>query len=153
VDGKWTHQNKLFDMPISLVSGISMNENDDHRRTYTNTGGIAVFDSTSSQNYAMSAKNFDQYLQADLRITERLVFNTGIRNSQTTLSSNTNNTLTTSVGSNAYRAMTHMASLQYYLTEITNVHLSYGSSFDTPTLNQVLYNSDGTGSSCTTVCY
>jgi iron complex outermembrane receptor protein len=45
-----------------------------------------------------------------------------------------------------------MASLQYYLTEITNVHLSYGSSFDTPTLNQVLYNSDGTGSSCTTVC-
>jgi iron complex outermembrane receptor protein len=152
VDGKWTHQNKLFDIPISLVSGISMNENDDHRRTYTNTGGIAVFDSTSSQNYAMSAKNFDQYLQADLRITERLVFNTGIRNSQTTLSSNTNNTLTTSVGSNAYRAMTHMASLQYYLTEITNVHLSYGSSFDTPTLNQVLYNSDGTGSSCTTVC-
>ena len=152
VDGKWTHQNKLFDMPISLVSGISMNENDDHRRTYTNTGGIAVFDSTSSQNYAMSAKNFDQYLQADLRITERLVFNTGIRNSQTTLSSNTNNTLTTSVGSNAYRAMTHMVSMQYYVTEMTNVHLSYGSSFDTPTLNQVLYNSDGAGSSCTTVC-
>jgi len=146
VDGKWTHQNKLFDMPISLVSGISMNENDDHRRTYTNTGGIAVFDSTSSQNYAMSAKNFDQYLQADLRITERLVFNTGIRNSQTTLSSNTNNTLTTSVGSNAYRAMTHMASLQYYLTEITNVHVSYGSSFDTPTLNQVLYDSSYSGS-------
>jgi len=152
VDGKWTHQNKLFDMPISVVSGISMNENDDHRRTYTNTGGIAVFDSTSSQNYAMSAKNFDQYLQVDLRITERLGINTGIRNSQTTLSSNTNNTLTTSVGSNAYRAMTHMVSMQYYLTEMTNVHLSYGSSFDTPTLNQVLYNSDGAGSSCTTVC-
>ena len=152
VDGKWTHQNKLFDMPISLVSGISMNENDDHRRTYTNTGGIAVFDSTSSQNYAMSAKNFDQYLQVDFRITERLGINTGIRNSQTTLSSNTNNTLTTSVGSNAYRAMTHMVSMQYYLTEMTNVHLSYGSSFDTPTLNQVLYNSDGAGSSCTTVC-
>ena len=152
VDGKWTHQNKLFDMPISVVSGISINENDDHRRTYTNTGGIAVFDSTSSQNYAMSAKNFDQYLQVDLRITERLVINTGIRNSQTTLSSNTNNTLTTSVGSNAYRAMTHMVSMQYYLTEMTNVHLSYGSSFDTPTLNQVLYNSDGAGSSCTTVC-
>ena len=146
VDGKWTHQNKLFDMPISLVSGISMNENDDHRRTYTNTGGIAVFDSTSSQNYAMSAKNFDQYLQVDFRITERLGINTGIRNSQTTLSSNTNNTLTTSVGSNAYRAMTHMASLQYYLTEITNVHVSYGSSFDTPTLNQVLYDSSYSGS-------
>ena len=152
VDGKWTHQNKLFDMPISVVSGISINENDDHRRTYTNTGGIAVFDSASSQNYAMSAKNFDQYLQVDLRITERLGINTGIRNSQTTLSSNTNNTLTTSVGSNAYRAMTHMVSMQYYLTEMTNVHLSYGSSFDTPTLNQVLYNSDGAGSSCTTVC-
>jgi iron complex outermembrane receptor protein len=39
-----------------------------------------------------------------------------------------------------------MASLQYYLTELSNVYISYGSSFDTPTLNQVTYNSMFDGS-------
>ena len=151
MDSKWAHQNKLFDIPISLVGGISMNENDDRRRTYINTGGVAVYNSSSSQDYAMSAKNFDQYLQADLRITERLAFNAGVRKSQTNLSSNTNNTLTANVGSTAYQAMTHMASFQYYLTEASNIYVSYGSSFDTPTLNQVIYNSAGTGT-CTSAC-
>jgi iron complex outermembrane receptor protein len=55
------------------------------------------------------------------------------------------------VGSTAYQAMTHMASLQYYLTEASNIYVSYGSSFDTPTLNQVIYNSAGTGT-CTSAC-
>jgi iron complex outermembrane receptor protein len=39
-----------------------------------------------------------------------------------------------------------MLSAQYYVTENTNVYVSYGSSFDTPTLNQVTYNSAFNGS-------
>jgi len=44
-----------------------------------------------------------------------------------------------------------MASVQFYLNEMSNVYVSYGSSFDTPTLNQVFYNAAGT-SSCSSVC-
>ena len=154
MDSKWIHQNKFFDIPLTMVTGIDMNENDDRRRTYTNSGGTAVYSSTASQDYAMSAKNFDQYLQADFRFSERLAFNAGIRNSQTNLSSTTNNAITSNTGSTEFRAMTYMASLQYYLNELSNVYVSYGSSFDTPTLNQVFYSASGAvnPSTCSPSC-
>ena len=33
-----------------------------------------------------------------------------------------------------------MLSAQYYVQENTNVYISYGSGFDTPTLNQIIYS-------------
>ena len=144
VDNKWVHQNQGLYIPMTIVGGVDMNENDDRRRTYTNSSGIAT--GIATQDYAMSAKNFDQYLQADLRFSDRFAINGGVRNSQTNLSSTSNNTSNTSSGSHAYQALTNMLSAQYYVTENTNVYVSYGSSFDTPTLNQVTYNSAFNGS-------
>ena len=151
MDSKWIHKTKLVDVPVTIVTGIDMNENDDRRRSYNNSAGSLVINSATPQDYKMSAKNFDQYLQADFRISERLGFNTGIRNSQTNLSAITNNNIAYFTGSNSYQALTHMASVQFYLNEMSNVYASYGSSFDTPTLNQVFYNAAGT-SSCSSVC-
>ena len=145
MDSKWIHKSQMLEMPLTVVSGIDMNENDDHRQTYQNNSGIQ---GTLGQNYRMSAKNFDQYIHMDWRLLERLSLNLGARNSQTTLSSISNSpTLNnTSSGSHVYQALTNMASLQYYLTELSNIYVSYGSSFDTPTLNQVTYNSNFDGS-------
>ena len=89
----------------------------------------------------MSARNLDEYLQGELRPSERLTFTVGARHSETTLNANSNNTLR-SLGSHTYQATTGMASAQYYVQENTNVYLSYGSGFDTPTLNQIIYRSD-----------
>ena len=145
MDSKWIHKSQMLEMPLTVVSGIDMNENDDHRQTYQNNSGIQ---GALGQNYRMSAKNFDQYIHMDWRLLERLSLNLGARNSQTTLSSISNSpTLNnTSSGSHVYQALTNMASLQYYLTELSNIYVSYGSSFDTPTLNQVTYNSNFDGS-------
>ena len=145
MDSKWIHKSQMLEMPFTLVSGIDMNENDDHRQTYQNNNGVQ---GALGQNYRMSAKNFDQYVHLDWRLLERLSLNVGARNSQTTLSSISNSPLlnNTSSGSHVYQALTNMVSLQYYLTELSNVYISYGSSFDTPTLNQVTYNSSFNGS-------
>ena len=141
MDGKWIHKSQMLEMPLTVVGGVDMNENDDHRLTYQNNGG---FQGALGQNYRMSAKNFDQYAHLDWRLLERLSLNMGARNSTTTLSSISNSPAlnNTSSGSNTYQALTSMMSLQYYLTELSNVYVSYGSSFDTPTLNQVTYNSN-----------
>jgi iron complex outermembrane receptor protein len=132
-------------MPFTLVGGVDINENDDHRQTYQNNNGTQ---GALGQNYRMSAKNFDQYVHLDWRLLERLSLNMGARNSATTLSSISNSPAlnNTSSGSHVYQALTNMVSLQYYLTELSNVYISYGSSFDTPTLNQVTYNSSFDGS-------
>ena len=87
----------------------------------------------------MEARNLDEYLQGELRPSERLAFTVGARHSETTLSVDSNNK-NPSFGSNTYQATTEMASAQYYLQENTNVYLSYGSGFDTPTLNQIMYS-------------
>ena len=145
MDSKWIHKSQMLEMPFTVVGGIDMNENDDHRQTYQNNGGVQ---GALGQNYRMSAKNFDQYVHLDWRLLERLSLNVGGRNSQTTLSSISNSPAlnNTSSGSHVYQALTNMVSLQYYLTELSNVYVSYGSSFDTPTLNQVTYNSNFDGS-------
>jgi iron complex outermembrane receptor protein len=141
IDSKWFHKSQMLEMPFTLVGGVDMNENDDQRMTYQNNGGVQ---GALGQNYRMSAKNFDQYAHLDWRLLERLSLNMGARNSTTTLSSISNSPAlsNTSSGSNTYQALTSMMSLQFYLTELSNVYVSYGSSFDTPTLNQVTYNSN-----------
>ena len=145
MDSKWIHKDQLIGMPLTFVGGVDFNENDDQRQTYQNNGGIQ---GALGQTYRMSAKNYDQYAHIDWRLLERLALNFGARNSQTNLSSISNNPSlnNTSSGSHAYQALTSMVSLQYYLSEVSNVYVSYGSSFDTPTLNQVTYNSSFTGS-------
>jgi len=151
MDSKWIYKSQMLEMPFTVVSGVDMNENDDHRQTYQNNFGTQ---GAQGGDYRMSAKNFDQYVHLDWRLLERLSLNLGARNSQTNLSSISNNSSLSSAssGSNAYQALTNMASLQYYLTELSNIYVSYGSSFDTPTLNQVTYSAAGTSPSCVSQC-
>ena len=119
MDSKWIRKGHLVSMPITFVGGVDFNENDDQRQTYQNNGGVQ---GSLGQTYRMSAKNFDQYAHIDWRLLERLSFNMGARNSQTNLSSISNNPSlnNTSSGSHAYQALTSMVSLQYYLTEVSN---------------------------------
>jgi len=150
MDSKWIHKTQALQMPLTVVSGIDINENNDHRQTFQNNGGIQ---GSLGQDYRMGAKNLDQYIHADWRLLERLALNLGARNSQTSLSSISNNpNNNANSGSTTYKALTSMASLQYFFTESSNVYVSYGSSFDTPTLNQVTYSNAGLISTCSSQC-
>jgi iron complex outermembrane receptor protein len=138
MNGNWVHAVDTGGMPLKLVAGVDGNENQDHRLTFTNSGGQPLIAATD-QNYSMEARNLDFYLQGELRASERLTLTAGARQSETTLSALSNNTLPT-LGSHAYQDVTGMLSAQYYVQERTNVYISYGSGFDTPTLNQIIYS-------------
>jgi iron complex outermembrane recepter protein len=141
MNSNWLHTGAVGGMPLKLVTGLDSNQNQDHRLTYLTASGQApTAAATPIQNYAMDARNLDEYLQGELRPTERLAFTIGARHSETTLNATSNNALPT-LGSHTYQATTGMASAQYYVQENTNVYLSYGSGFDTPTLNQIIYSS------------
>ena len=141
MNSKWLHSGVVADMPLKLVTGFDTNQNQDHRQTFDNISGQQQpFNSASkNQDYGMSARNLDEYLQGELRPSERLAFTVGARHSETTLNATSNNTLA-SLGSHTYQATTGMVSVQYYMQENTNVYLSYGTGFDTPTLNQIIYS-------------
>ena len=139
LNSKWLHTGMLGGMPLKLVTGLDSNQNLDHRQTFDNVLGQQQPPTATNQNYDMSARNLDEYMQGELRPSERLAFTVGARHSETTLNATSNNALA-SLGSHTYQATTGMASAQYYLQENTNIYLSYGSGFDTPTLNQIIYS-------------
>ncbi len=138
LNGNWLHTGTLAGMPFKVVTGIEGNENDDHRLAFLNTGGNLT--GAATQNYSMLARSRDGFVQAEWLPAERLALNAGLRQSQTLLSSFSNLTPSQSPGTHSYSATTGMASLQYYLQDKTNVYLSLGTGFDTPTLNQVFYS-------------
>ncbi len=138
ISGKWLHKGEVSAMPVKLVAGVDSNGNQDRRLTFANSAGQALVAATD-QDYAMAARNLDVFFQWELRPSERLAVITGVRRSGTTLTATSNNALP-ALGSHTYRAVTGMASAQYYVQPNTNVYLSYGIGFDTPTLNQILYS-------------
>ncbi|MGC2166663.1 MAG: TonB-dependent receptor [Gallionella sp.] len=140
MDSNWVHTGELAGMPVKMVTGLDSNQNKDHRLTFANNAGQPQV-AASDQDYPMDARNLDEYLQGELRPTERLAFTAGVRHSETKLSATSNNKRP-SLGLHTYQATTGMASAQYYLQENTNVYLSYGSGFDTPTLGQILYSQE-----------
>jgi iron complex outermembrane receptor protein len=138
MNSKWVHSGEAGGMPLNLVAGLDSNQNRDHRLTFSNSGGQSL-NSPSDQDYNMSARNLDVYVQGELRPGERLALTMGARQSDTRLDASSNNALP-SLGSRTYQATTGMVSAQYYLQENTNAYISYGSGFDTPTLNQIIYS-------------
>ena len=135
---QWRHVGDLGGVPYKVVTGLESNENNDSRLAFANTLGNRRGPAT--QNYSMLARARDGFVQAEFRPSERVAFNGGLRHSKVLLSSVSNLSTTPSPGTHTYQATTSMASIQYYLQEKTNVYLSYGSGFDTPTLNQVFYS-------------
>ena len=135
---QWLHIGDLGGVPYKVVTGLEGNENEDSRLAFANTLGNRTGPAT--QNYNMVARARDGFMQAEFRPSERVAFNGGLRHSQVLLSSVSNLATTPSPGSHTYQATTSMASIQYYLQEKTNAYLSYGTGFDTPTLNQVFYS-------------
>jgi len=140
MDSKWLHSSQAAGMPLRVVSGVDANQNTDKRVTFNNVAGAPVV-GANNQNMNQAARNLDVYAQAELRAHERWTLTAGARHSQTTLTSTSNNALP-SLGSRTYQATTAMLSAQYYLRDDTQVYASYGSGFDTPTLNQVAYSAD-----------
>lgn len=138
MDGKWLHAGAIGHIPALLTAGLESGASNDRRLTYANLSGVKT--GNAGQDYTMSARNLDLYAQLELRPADRVVMDAGLRRSKTRLSSISNASSAVSPGANTYQATTGMAAVQYYPQENTNLYLSFGTGFDTPTLNQAYYS-------------
>lgn len=138
LDLHWQQKFTLAGLPLQWVAGLDSNRNNDRRLTANNVAGAAQPSTASNQDLSQYASNLDTYLQAELRLGERDTVSAGLRHSSTELGSQSNNKQP-GTGLSRFRATTGMLSWQHYLRDDTNVYVSYGSGFDTPTLNQLAY--------------
>jgi len=146
-DLRWTLDQRLTLMPYAIVAGVSFDGLDEHRRGYENfigdTLGVKGGLRRDEDNRSTA---FDQYVQATLRPRADWRFDAGVRHSVVKVKSRDHYIVGPNgddSGSTDFSATTPVASVMYLASETLHVYASAGRGFETPTLNELAYRSDG----------
>jgi iron complex outermembrane receptor protein len=151
VDTRWTHRDALFSIPVTLTGGLDYETMTERRKGFENyTINNGVYDYGSQGNLRRNERNLmwnlDPYLQTTWQFTDKLSLDAGVRFSTVNFDSN-DNYVTAGNGDDSGDARYHKwlpaASLKYAFDDSWNAYLSAGRGFETPTINELSYRSDG----------
>ncbi len=141
----------LGSLPGKLSLGAEADQVIDQRRQRSNTNG--VMGTTDTRNEDNIASNIGVYARGDWFLSESLSLTTGVRLSQVRLQVKDHLTNGTgSSGSRTYSGISPVIGLVRHLSPEQNLYINIGQSFETPTLNEVLYT-PGAGTSSTNQFY
>ena len=79
-DTKWTFKDNVAGKPFSLVAGLSYDKMQDDRTQFNTTNGVVS--SALKRNEVQTVHNFDQYIQATIEPTDRLLLVGGLRHTK-----------------------------------------------------------------------
>jgi iron complex outermembrane receptor protein len=132
---KFTRNKNLDNRNNTFVMGIDHLSQSDDRKRFKNNFGIKG-DSTLSQ-----MENFDTtgvYLVSQTNFNSGLLFRYGIRYDLNSIGIDTNNKVNLD-------KINPSLGLSYEINSSDNIFFSFGTSFETPTLNELSNNPDGSG--------
>jgi len=146
-DLRWTTRTRVFDTPLTLVGGVALDVLAEHRQGYQNfIGSTLGVQGALRRDEVNDVNSFDQYLQADWQFAPQWSLNLGLRHSRVGF----NSTDGYVVGANpndsgraAYHATLPVAGLMYKLSDDLHLYATAGRGFETPTLNELAYRSNG----------
>lgn len=146
-DLRWTLDERRAAMPYALVAGVSFDALDEHRRGYENfIGDVLGVKGNLRRDENNRSTAFDQYLQATLRPSPMWRLDAGVRHSEVKVRSRDHYISGPNgddSGSTAFSATTPVLSVMYLASDALHLYLSAGRGFETPTLNELAYRSDG----------
>ncbi|BET26834.1 iron complex outermembrane receptor protein [Limnobacter thiooxidans] len=133
-DLKFAHQANLLEKPLFLTAGLTVGELEQARL------GFANVNANSNRDEANTASQFDQYLQAEYFLTDRLSMLAGVRSSSIEIESR-DQFLTNGDGSGnkKYDEVTSNLGFTFRLQPNISTYVSYGEGFETPTLLESAY--------------
>lgn len=150
-DLRWTSRLKVAGSPLTLVSGLAYDSLRETRRGYENyvgTGASQVLGVKGAlrRDERNEVYNVDPYLQASWQFAERWTLDAGLRYSTVRFDSD-DRYITAGNGDDSgsarYRRALPVTALRYAVSPDTNVYVSYGRGFETPTSNELSYRPDG----------
>ncbi|MDY0972923.1 TonB-dependent receptor PqqU [Siccibacter turicensis] len=150
VDTRWTHRDEWF-VPVTFTTGINYENMSENRKGYENfvyRNGVPQFGEKGNlrRNERNLMWNVDPYLQTSWQLTDKLSLDAGVRYSSIWFDSN-DKYITPQNGNDSGDASYHKwlpaGSLKYTVTDAWNVYLAAGRGFETPTINELSYRSDG----------
>ncbi|WP_261653582.1 TonB-dependent receptor PqqU [Erwinia mallotivora] len=149
LDTRWKHDDQLGSVPFSLTAGVDYETMTERRQGFQNfvtVNGSTVLGEKGDlrRNEKNLMWNLDPYLQTSWKLTPKWTLDAGMRYS--TVSFNSTDYYVTAgngddSGSRRYHQLLPMGSLNYALTDASNLYFSAGRGFETPTINELSYRS------------
>jgi iron complex outermembrane receptor protein len=146
-DVRWTWRAPADDA-WSLVAGLSYDTLGEQRRGFQNFIGPTLgVEGALRRDERNSATTLDPYLQGSLKLGERWRLDAGVRHSSVHIDSRDRfirGPNGDDSGSADFSATSPALGLMFMATDTLHLYASYGRGFETPTLNELAYRSDGT---------
>ncbi|MCU5774315.1 TonB-dependent receptor [Erwiniaceae bacterium BAC15a-03b] len=151
IDTRWKHEDNIGSVPYSLTGGIDYETMTERRQGFENynlSNGVPEYGEKGAQrrNEKNQMWNLDPYLQTSWNLTSQWTLDAGLRYSTVNFDSKdyyiTNGNGDDS-GSARYHKLLPMGSINYAVTPAWNLYFSAGRGFETPTINELSYRSDG----------
>lgn len=148
VDTRWKHDDQIGSVPFSVTGGLDYETMTERRFGYENfndEGDLGV-KGDERRNEKNVMWNLDPYLQTTWNLTSRWTLDAGARYSTVSFDSQDyyiTGSNPDDSGSRRYHKLLPMASLNYAVTPSLNTYISAGRGFETPTINELSYRTDG----------
>ncbi|RYZ12203.1 MAG: TonB-dependent receptor [Comamonadaceae bacterium] len=150
-DARWLWRTSLAGGPFDLTAGLAHDSLQESRRGYENfVGGSASpllgVQGRLRRNERNEVSNIDPYLQARWQFLPRWTVEAGLRHSSVRFESQDRYLMGRNgddSGSARYRKALPVGSLRYAASDALSLYATAGRGFETPTLNELSYRSDG----------
>lgn len=149
IDAHWTHRAELAGAPLTATVGLNYDNLDEARKGFENFIGsqLGVIGALR-RNEDNHIFNFDQYAQLQWEPSEHWLLLAGLRNSQVKVNSKDKYIVGVNgddSGATNFSATTPVLGLTWRASPALSVYASYGQGFETPTMNELSYRSNGSG--------
>jgi len=146
-DLRWNFNTSLADRPLRLVAGLTYDTLSQDRLGYENfVGDTLGVQGALRRDETNEVEDFDQYAQLGWDLMPRLTLQAGVRHAAVDFDFN-DHYITTSnpddSGSVDYSATLPVIGALFRATAKLNLYAAYGSGFETPTIAELAYRSDG----------
>jgi len=155
-DLRWDNKGNLLSLPYNISLGLTYGEMNDARLDINTDNGVKRTLTTGNTNSALNrdedniSRNFDQYIQGKLSLTDNVDFHAGARHTKVKLKVKDN--FLTGTGNNGnnsgsveYQKTTPVIGTVWKVTPTFNLYANYGKGFETPTFIEAAYNTVNNG--------
>jgi iron complex outermembrane receptor protein len=139
---RYSHQGQIADKPLKVTGGLDYDKSLEIRKAYDSNSGVAA--STLLRNENDAVHNLDPYLQATVKLNDKVEVTGGARHSNVKFNVDDRLNATGSVdynsGNVAYSKTIPSLGVLYHVTSSTNFYANAGEGFETPTFAEIAYS-------------
>ena len=142
-DLRWTNNGKIYNQDYSLTTGVNYGYMSDARMEKNSYKGIMAVNATTKRDEINVGYNFDQYMQGQINIFEKIDIHAGLRHSLVNFRIDDHfftNDSNNGSGNVSYEKTTPVIGIVWKQNQSLNFYANYGKGFETPTFIEMAYN-------------